>query len=99
MASSLCCGCFRSPRFVPLTKLDIALALGKVQLPGDAGADAEEASLYDLGFDDPNLDGYDGWDVQNDDWIDDWPYESELLGGPWTERPVDSVEDPWGFDE
>ena len=41
MASSMACSSSRSSRFVPLTKLDIALATGKVQLPGDTEADAE----------------------------------------------------------
>ena len=69
MASSMVCSSSRGSRFVPLTKLDIAPATGKVQLPGDTEADAEEASLCDpLRY---GLDEYDGWDVQNDDWAYD----------------------------
>ena len=72
MASSLICSSPRSPRFLPLIRLDIALALGKAELHGDAEADAAEQSFYgcDVEDDDPNLDEY-------GDWMGDWPYDDE----------------------
>jgi hypothetical protein len=46
MASALICSSSRSPRFLPLTVLDIRLALGKVELAGDAEAFLEDVSMY-----------------------------------------------------
>ncbi len=48
----------RNQRVVPLTTLDIRLALGKVEMPGDGELIDEESSHYNFLYDDDSPDGF-----------------------------------------
>lgn len=89
MSGSIVMGSFRSPRFLPLTKLDIELALGKRELPGDADAD-ELFSLFDIEREyDREFEYGRRFDdlYEEDSFFDDWhddeddlsPYDEEFI--------------------